>query len=122
MFVVPPLFRQLCSCRSTICTRRMLVAKKITLLHFESHAIHWVANLEDEHFWPTLKRLRALQEDGHEKSGLFGNVLIPIFINNGRIPQDADFQEMLRSKNLDARKISDMLDHHYKAAMERASA
>ncbi len=98
------------------------MAKQPTLLHFESHAIHWVANLEDEHFWSTLKRLRTMQEDGHENSGLFSGVLIPIFINNGRIPQDAKFQEMLKSMNLDARKISDMLDHHYKATMERTSA
>lgn len=132
MFAVSLLFAQLCPRRSPLHKEDALMARRVTTLHFESHALHWVANLPDEEYYPLLGRLKdqipgvaktPVGSDTAQKPELFGCVLVPIVVNNGAIPQDDAFQAMLMSMNLDARQISDMLDHHYKTMMTmRATA
>lgn len=114
---------------------RKLVAKvkrkkivKITYLDFENHCCHWVQNLPDNEFWPTLERLRGQlpknfesrsDTDKQKEPELFRSVLIPVFIRNGSIPQDPEFQEIIQKMNLSPRNINEMLHHHHDAALAK---
>lgn len=127
MFAVPWLFTQLCSRRSTICTRRMLTMgrRRIDRDHVESHKLHWVANLPDHEHASLFKRVLAhcpkktegatLNRKQARKLALYADILIPILERDGSVPQDEHFQEMINTLGFNAYKISDILEYHYDA-------
>jgi len=105
-----------------------MTRRRVTFLDFEDHCCHWVHNLPDNEFWPTLERLRnhARKTDDDQFVGgedgepeLFRSVLVPIFIRNGSIPQEPEFQEILQKMNLKPRDINEMLHHHHDAVMTK---
>ncbi len=105
--------------------------RRVTFLDFEEHCCHWVQNLQDNEYWPTLERLRDKRlktaegqetSDDQKEPELFRSVLIPIFIRNGSIPQDPEFQGILKKMNLSARDINEMLHHHHDAAQAKQAS
>jgi hypothetical protein len=107
-----------------------MARRRVTFLDFENHCCHWVQNLPDNEFWPTLERLRDKrsksddQADGENQKEpeLFRSVLIPVFIRNGSIPQDTEFQEMITKMNLSTRDINEMLHHHHDAVLAKQAS
>lgn len=86
----------------------------------ENHAIHWVGNLSPHQKSLLLKMLTRLCPKHRDsipelkRYALCANVLIPIVENDGSIPQDAEFQGVLRAMDLNAWIISRRLHRLYR--------
>ena len=100
--------------------------------HVESHRVHWVSNLDDQKHAALFKHIlntcpkkiegARLTRKQSRKLALYADVLIPVLENDGGIPQDEQFQDMLKVLGLNAYKISDILDYHYEAICNSATS
>ena len=118
---------------SSTTARQRAKSKKVSCKfrdHVESHMLHWVANLPNAEHASLFKEVLGqypkhtegvlLDQKLARKLALYGDVLVPILERDGSIPQDAHFQGMLKALNLNAYKISNILEYHY-AAIRRPS-
>ncbi len=109
-----------------IARRPMMKCKRFP--DVESHSIHWVANipLKEKKQLLELMIRRYPQYPKNKRQlwlyALYANVLIPVIENDGGIPQDNYFQDMLRAMNLNAWSISKHFDRLYSQLLKLKTA